>query len=114
MNQKKHTEGSWEAGRWTSDEGPIIGVQVGLERQICRVSPVISADDQDEANALLIAAAPDLLEACRMALITLLSQHSALCEIYEAPCQEPDVIITIEQAIKKAEEGKERGEKNDH
>jgi hypothetical protein len=60
-----HTRGEWEAGTWATDDGLIVGVQVGLERSICRISPVKQADREDYANAVLIAAAPKLLEAVK-------------------------------------------------
>lgn len=72
----KHTPGPWiGAGpsfgdplprytteivtEWEGDEGDVIS--------ICEM-PFHHHDDENEANARLIAAAPDLLEACKAAL----------------------------------------------
>lgn len=69
MGETRHTPGPWEVGTATANFPTQIGDQylsVGnesLDRGICRVSPLTTIDDQDEANASLIAAAPELLAA---------------------------------------------------
>jgi len=63
-----HTPGPWHA---TLDE-PLITVETGErgDAEICVVEPRATAGgftDEEKANARLIAAAPDLLAACRAA-----------------------------------------------
>jgi hypothetical protein len=71
MSESKHTPGPWNIGTGESWDGaeeliifdgdaPRAGYRVNA---ICKVSPMVSATDKDLSNAILIAAAPDLLEA---------------------------------------------------
>jgi hypothetical protein len=61
-----HTQGPWEAYFYAKDfYGRIIatvGANDGCNR-ICEISPIALPENEVEANALLIAAAPDLLAA---------------------------------------------------
>ena len=70
MSNKRHTPGPWYIGKDFSDQGRHIYA----EQMVCDDDgeswhPLIAATDDDErlvdwqANAVLIAAAPDLLEA---------------------------------------------------
>lgn len=63
----QHTPGPWIAGYGATHEiGQIFGVGINTEPDwtpVCVVSPADSTNDIDRANACLIAAAPDLLEA---------------------------------------------------
>jgi len=62
--QTKHTPGPWQANKWAP------GFEVcapGSHYTICS----LAGYNNEEANAQLIAAAPDLLEACKMALATI-------------------------------------------
>lgn len=64
-----HTPGPWNAhhadGRWVID-GPFVGVDEGEgSPTLWLVAKTATNDDMDEANARLIAAAPDLLEALK-------------------------------------------------
>lgn len=68
MGNTKHTPGPWEIGY--GDNSHSLGVftkkmlDTGTaEPPICLVSPITLANDTDNANARLIAAAPELLEA---------------------------------------------------
>lgn len=63
----KHTAGHWEVNESNRCVFSIIG---GVYHSICRVSaPTKYADDgTSEANARLIAAAPELLEALKWAV----------------------------------------------
>jgi hypothetical protein len=77
---KKHTPGPWRVGGswWNSDAYPaycVLPVETceGIGSTIAELSysgpePGTSEEQQAEADARLIAAAPDLLEACRDAL----------------------------------------------
>jgi len=64
MSEGNHTPGPWQVG----DEGPgtmTIEATDGLRNCVlAEITADIDFDDEDHANALLIAAAPDLLEAC--------------------------------------------------
>lgn len=66
-----HTPGPWQVG----DEGPaIITIEATDGRAACvlaEMSPSGDLDSEDFANARLIAAAPELLEACK-------AQHEAI------------------------------------
>jgi hypothetical protein len=60
-----HTPGPWEAGEGNLSGGYIGVFQQNGSRVICRVSPIDRVDEEDGPNAFLIAAAPDLLKACK-------------------------------------------------
>lgn len=61
MSQEKHTPGPWEVWQLAEDSDPegrrIITADEG-ETEVCGIVP-------HEADAILIAAAPELLEACQ-------------------------------------------------
>jgi len=63
-----HTQGPWKAYFYAKDSfGRIIatvGANNGCNR-ICEISPIALPDNEVEANARLIAAAPDLLQVAR-------------------------------------------------
>ena len=90
MKESKHTQGPWEAydggGTWQVCQ-PIEGTM-----RICTVTN----SENDAANAQIIAAAPELLEACKMALPRL--------SVMEAGDAKLTVKI-IKAAIAKAEGG---------
>lgn len=62
----KHTPGPWRAMIGESD--PLLIVGGPNEFPVCEVGSVAGATALDEANANLIAAAPDLLAACQSAM----------------------------------------------
>lgn len=65
---QKHTPGPWKLdGRWVTDAATGC-VTVAELPVIPAYSEIDAGDYQNEANARLIAAAPDLLEACKVAL----------------------------------------------
>ena len=86
----KHTEGPW---RWrpVCDEGKLIAMLLETEapNQPCNDPCIMAAREdwmrylhnrpQGEANAQLIAAAPELLEACKLAEATVrrLNRHNS-------------------------------------
>lgn len=57
-----HTPGPWEAVGDRDDEGIMI-VQSATGGEVCDIVSTLGYAEADEANARLIAAAPDLLEA---------------------------------------------------
>ena len=69
----KHTPGPWitRAGETNDKYGRTLGVVVdesnndGVSKAVCYVSPESDITDEDVANAKLIAAAPELLEALK-------------------------------------------------
>lgn len=71
-----HTPGPWKTGRmdvssYTADGIPIIFVYRGREETVVSriaVTPYAEYDWDPDYDALLIAAAPDLLYACKLAL----------------------------------------------
>ena len=68
MSESKHTPGPWLV-----TEDPIYGARIDAPGSFC-VAKTIPNDmpiKQKLANARLIAAAPDLLDACRAALYAL-------------------------------------------
>lgn len=122
-NEQKHTPGPWtvELGRLTKDT-PIFGFAIKAPGKLAYVasaglSPpdhvlIVHKDFRDhittgfdeaevEANARLIAAAPDLLEACIATRDYLKSLFQALGEL----CTSADVEMAnlIDAAIQKAE-----------
>jgi hypothetical protein len=100
MSDIKHTPGPWRAER----HGSIMATVDGARRQVALAtgdpSPVSEPDSAvaiRDANALLIAAAPDLLEVCRVALETL-KLHDDDCGGYFGPA-----IKQLETVIQQAE-----------
>ena len=84
-------------GPWAVDGDDALWVNaIGREHEpvICDIVPrdADAFTDEDEANARLMAAAPELLEACRDALLVM-SAHA---------CPAPKTIAFIEAAIAKA------------
>lgn len=63
--EAKHTPGPWKAYRF-SDKGGVARIAiVGAQPSSLIVAKTCAAEGEDEANARLIAAAPELLEALR-------------------------------------------------
>ena len=69
MSESKHTPGPWENHKWNCEEHQISanGGTISLVSHSHSLVPEAEAD----ANARLIAAAPDLLEACRAAILAI-------------------------------------------
>ena len=87
----KHTK-----GEWMPKEGQIYPVETG---KTLALIPYFDEDNKEqEANAKLIAAAPDLLEACDMVLT---AWHSKLSNFNK---KEPAYLEIIRSAIRKATE----------
>lgn len=80
----EHTQGEWHA-----KDGQIYPLQTG---KTLAVIPYFDEEDKEQqANAKLIAAAPDMLEACKLALVVLRGLDSSAL-----------VIPILEQTINKA------------
>lgn len=66
MNDAKHTPGPWKIWR-ERDTQTEFCICVGIEGVRLASLPDMRVIGENEANACLIAAAPDLLEACKAA-----------------------------------------------
>ena len=74
MSKHTPTPGPWQIIQHTDrDDGKVhLAIANGKpDRCICRLSETKRVDHEDEANASLISAAPDLLEAARLVLAKL-------------------------------------------
>ena len=87
MNTTKHTPGPWT---YRKDDDSIIAPHEGL--QVCQLND--GTNSQCEANAALIAAAPELLEALKG-----LADHAHQCAHFGAM----DLLERADSAIEKAE-----------
>jgi hypothetical protein len=109
MNMGKHTPGPWRVSDYDraliwNEQGCCI-VDMTDHEQKCSLS-----DDTIAANAALIAAAPDLLEACERVLGWLVAAETELGGPlplkYAAMIQKPVVAERLRAAIAKAQGGK--------
>ena len=62
--ENKHTEGPWTYWSDKNSVGSVSGYFIAPERKLPRLAYVYNYPNRTEANAHLIAAAPELLEAC--------------------------------------------------
>jgi hypothetical protein len=71
----KHTPGPWKI--LSGNYGGVTSINASIRERICTLKETINPKDGNstnyKANAHLIAAAPEMLEACRQAEITLIS-----------------------------------------
>ena len=110
MSENKHTKGPWRTEAY-GDEFEVIGFPTWLcERHRIRGEwTVASVDDlcgdhpeEAEANARLIAAAPELLDACKRLLEELrLIRMKDSDAVYDTTCR-----VAADAAIAKAEDAK--------
>lgn len=101
----KHTPGPWEAWDWGKDGKVGVGKAYGNESDICSMSNDTSRTfSEDIANARLISAAPDLLEA----LEELLSIGSVFISAIEA--NDPSVDFENWEAKARTAIARARGE----
>lgn len=99
----KHTQGKWAVKHSESKTAfNVVGTRLGGKYKIARC-PYIDSNDRDEAeaNAKLIASAPKLLEALKMAV------HIIKCEMipveyHNDPKAIDDCVATMDEAIAKA------------
>lgn len=97
----KHTQGEWKAKPYTRDQmmhKSMGGFNVVMNGQhIAALTENLTMPlTEVEANANLIAAAPELLEACNLVLN---AWHSKISNMHK---KEPEYLEIIRKAIKKA------------
>ena len=99
--QGKHTAGEWYLGSGKDDKHNIVTAEGNMIVFLDGRRPAIN---ENEANARLIAAAPEMLEACKEALDVMITAGICL-EGYELWGKEKydNKIALIGQAIAKAE-----------
>lgn len=96
-NALKHTPGPWKLGY-----SETFGHQVLIQTEYpCDSTRIILAQSHNEANARLIAAAPDLLEACK-ALLEEWKSRTAMIESCDLTEEEDRAVELAESAITKA------------
>lgn len=101
-----HTPGPWKAERHDGAGNIIIDTDTPVDRGrlgIASVRRASNADHEVEANARLIAAAPDLLAACEAAIVEFKAQGQALGEY--TPPEMVDTWNKVDAAIIKATKG---------
>lgn len=104
----QHTPGPW---KWDESWGAIVVDRPDMQKLICpmwtgcdRARMGRDVVDEDLANARLIAAAPDLLEACKIAE----GAFGALASVNNLPSGwHRSVVVPLLAAIAKAEGGAE-------
>ena len=89
MSGAKHTPGPWVAAPYEGF-GPRTTVRQGCERTGMRIASTFETTsprnvDRNEANARLIAAAPDLLAALKKARATIWIERQSLVEVHSGP-----------------------------
>lgn len=85
----KHTPGKWEV------RDLIVGVDLNQPLKSLTICKIYGNDKETQANAHLIASAPELLEACK----------SALSSLLDADWKDNSLDL-LRQAITKAEGGR--------
>jgi hypothetical protein len=90
-----HTNTPWHVGKRAAD----IAIYGQKGEEIAKILGFFNSDDENKANARLIASAPDLLAACKAALA--LMQEPDADEHFDAIKLE----YMLEDAISKAEGG---------
>ena len=95
--ETKFTKGEWKVAQLNNlvdaKNGEILHVVTNHENYYNEICTLYRNKDENKANAKLIAAAPDLLEACVNSFKTFISIGSTM---------ESDIMIQLENAIKKA------------
>lgn len=94
-----HTHGPWEIGELTDKHGHVhlAVAPEGFKGAVALISPIEDVNSFDRGNAQLVAAAPELLDACRLALITF--NETAGCDVISG---RGNVSRQLREAIAKA------------
>lgn len=110
MNETKATPGPWEVGESVVTIPSPVGEEflgVGnfdLGRSVARISRIAAVDGEDESNANLISAAPDLLAACQWIadlVLTARDGGDAWCAVRQQPGA-AEWLKTLRAALAKA------------
>lgn len=88
----KHTPGPWTASNHGVTWRILAGEAGGFSRPIIARTCEAQTDAEAEANARLIAAAPELLAACETALTALDAAHAKLKGMGLIPNPKPDPV----------------------
>ena len=102
---EEYTKGEWKQetyGKRCPVKATDIAIMDNQHRVICVVAQELDTLDEDQANARLIAAAPDLYEACKVAL-THYNYCAGLCEGKNISINNPGFEF-IKKALAKVEE----------
>ena len=105
MTETKHTPGPWNWSRWPSEliGGSLSVYQIGPMRAVIyddwRPRADGISEEENEANARLIAAAPELLEACKAAREFALEEIDLLCE---GGVQVPSWLLKLQEQLRTA------------
>jgi hypothetical protein len=84
-NETKHTPGPWEVEGLAWRGKTVLNIRAALRFEICRMTDsngLAASFSEQRANAALIAAAPELLEACKQSIITLDPMDNDHVELY--------------------------------
>lgn len=99
-----HTPGPWTAdqsvktGAVVAEVDRLFGQSITVRVTTTNMDKTTEAfNAESEANARLIAAAPDLLHACEVAL-----EDGMFCAVEECPCCSHSVYLVLRLAIEKA------------
>ena len=110
MTKQKHTPGPWILGHELGDGFSIVRQLYPSNPQLLPVAIATFTknyntenEDVAKANAHLIAASPDLLDACKEALIEIHQIHSHYLPDCKEGCPSHHVADLLRQAITKAE-----------
>ena len=94
----EHTPGPWKIEHSTNGTFPYRIVKFGERNPIASCRGISGKESEDAANARLIAAAPNLLEACK----TLVRRAETMTD---GEWGEPEEIAQAKAAIAQAEKG---------
>ena len=97
----QHTEGPWMYSRTAGDHQ----FAVHTEKQGSDIAMVYNRNGKSEADAKLIAAAPELLKACQSARLDIMAFREIHKGNTAVQSEINHALLKIEQAILKAQEG---------
>lgn len=94
----KHTKGPWKIWNTGTPDNPSLAIVASNNHLIAQ-----TIGENDEANARLIASAPELLEACKFAEYELSVKRGCMSkkEVEKATVLN-EILMRLEQAIAKA------------
>ena len=97
-----HTPGPWIAAPWTDKEAEIEGFSISSGGHLVPTSNLCGDYEEAKANATLIAAAPDMLEALQAALAELERANRAMRQEAGVTVCNEAVLQQVREAIAKA------------